>query len=663
MNRTIALFVALVILLAHCLAIHTDGQGHFAFPYDLAYVPLRLAHNLVHDGQLRWNPGMQAWESYGSPLWIALATVVERVAGSRLGTRLGLSVNVLVQAASALSALLAVIFASQLRPDRAAGLIAPLLLATCGSFAAAAANGLETTLCALLVTASFWAFENRLGNRLAAAMMLLCLARPEGIFLVAGLFLLRWIGFRRGTPRPALWPFVAPAAAVAASTWLRWRATGFLLPPSIYALVHPFPGQVSEGFAWLGDALRTAISLVLLVYAIVSLSRGRISGTGARALFLFAILVAAAVPVGRGPLPFAESLVPALPLAFVATQEGMIESLDGPSVLARRLALGSLFAALFVTAFVSRNPADLGPLRIGAWHARWMRSRGSALFGYEQPLGRLGLEEEIDETIRLRGIGIFLRDSLAPGSSVLTPWPGAIGYLSSLPTFDLLGRATPIPGVERPAAWGRRERTDVVAALATNPDYVVARMEPGGRVPTTVEMAGTWRDELDDHPEEARRIDAIRAALERYEAITVPIQYATRGSTPPRVESTLLLRRKDKGLRPDLRLSVAGGELVVTMLHKTHVQIADLRVQAVDALGRTWSCRPTGEWSEAPSEMARPSILLFASGTRPVELFRAKLPEPSEAGKFVELRVVLQNPGAAQENVFADVSDRVVARL
>ena len=135
------------------------------------------------------------------------------------------------------------------------------------------------------------------------------------------------------------------------------------------------------------------------------------------------------------------------------------------------------------------------------------------------------------------------------------------------------------------------------------------------------------------------------------------------GGARLRTLAGLLFRRKDKGLRPDLRLSVAGGDLVVTMLHRTHVQIADLRVQATDALGRTWSCRPTGEWSETPSEKARPGLLLFPSGTRPVELFRARLPEASQGAAFVEVRVVLQNPGASQENVFADVSDRRIARL
>lgn len=663
MNRTIALFVALVILLAHCLAIHTDGQGHFAFPYDQAYVPLRLAHDLVHDGQLRWNPGMSAWESYGSPLWIALATVAERVAGSRIGSRLALSVNVLVQAASALCALLTVIFAAQVRGDRAAGLIAPLLLATCGAFAAAAANGIETTLCALLATLSFLAFENRLENRLALATMLLCLARPEGIFFVGVLFLLRYFGFRHGTPRPAAWPFVAPAATIAATTWLRWRATGFLLPPSWNALLHPYPGQMTEGIAWLADAMRTAISLVLVVYALVSLARGRLSGTGARALVLAVVLVAVVVPAGRGTLPFAEALVPALPLAFVATQEGMIESLDGTSVLARRLALTSLFACLFVTAFVSRHPADLGPLRIGAWHERWMRSRGSARFGYEQPLGRLGLEEEIDKTIRLRGVGIFLRDSLEPGASVLTPWPGAVGYLSRLRTFDLLGRASPVPGHARPGAWERRERTDVLAALGMGPDYVVASLEPGGAAPTSSETALAWQRDLDDQPEEPGRLEAIRAAIERYELITVPILYAPRGSTPPTDETILLMRKKDRGERPALRASLANGEIAVTMTHGTFVQIADLRVQAVDALGRTWSCRPTGEWSEHPSAKARAGLLLLDSGSRLTDLFRAKLPESSFGVKFVELRVVLQNPGATDDNTFADVSDRVVVKL
>ncbi len=661
MNRTIALFVALVILLAHCLAIHTDGQGHFAFPYDQAYVPLRLAHNLVFEGELRWNPGVSAWESYGSHLWIAIAAVAERICASRIGDHMQISVNVIVQATSVLAALLTVILTAQVRGDRAAGLIAPLLLVTCGCFAAAAANGIETTLFALFVTASFWAFESRLGNRLGLAMTLLCLTRPEGMYVVAGLFLLRFLGFRRGTPRPSIWPFAAPALTVGATAFLRWKATGFYLPPPCFALLHPRDGQLTEGLEWLGDSLRTAISLVLLVYAFVAFSRGRISGMGARALALALILVFATVPAGRGPLPFAEALVPALPLAFIAVQEGMIESLDGPSVLARRLALSSLFSCLFVTALVSRHPADLGPLPLETWHGRWMRSRGSARFGYEQPLGRLGLEEEIDATIRLRGLGVFLRDFLDPGSTVLTPWPGCLGYLSRLRVFDLLGRASPVAGKERPAPC-----VDVVSALAMHADYVVEGISPRPRAPKLREIARTLLEELDDRAGEgyadAGRLGKIEAELSRYEMVTIPIRLAPRGSAPARNEPFSLLRRRDLAQRPKLRLAIDGREFRVLMSQSSHLQIADLRIEAVDARGRIWTFRPTGELVEGERALARPALLVSSSGTRPIELFRERLPAQADGADLVEIRAVLRNPGADEEDAFADASDEVSGR-
>jgi putative flippase GtrA len=662
-NRTIALFVALVILLAHCLAIHTDGQGHFAFPYDQAYVPLRLAHNLVFEGQLRWNPGTSAWESYDSPLWVAIAAVAERLSGTRIGDHMELSSNVIVQATSVLAALLTVILAAQLRGDRTAGLIAPLLLVTCGCFAAAAASGLETSMFALLVITSFWTFERRFGNRLAIAMVLLCLTRPEGAYVAVLLLLLRTFGFRSGSPRPALWPFIAPVVTIAATTYARYRATGFLLPPSTYAILHPLAGQLGEGVVWLGDSARTAISLVLLVYAFVSLARGHISGMGARALFLALVLVAVIVPQGRGPLPFAEALVPVLPLAFVAVQEGMIESLDGTSVLGRRLALSSLFACLFVSAFVSRHPADLGPLPLEEWHERWMRSRGSARFGYEQPLGRLGLEEEIDTTIRLRGLGIFLRDFLDPGSSVLTAAPGAVGYLSRLPVIDLLGRASPVTGKNRPAAWTRRERADVVAALAMNPDYVIEQIKPSASAPALREVAGAWLEALDDRPNEKGRLEAIETGFSNYEMIAVPIRFAPRGSAPPRNEPFFLLRRRDLAQRPVLRISIEGRGIRIQTTQPAHMQIADLRVEAIDARGRTWSVRPTGDLVEGAGALARPDLLLYNSGTRPVELYRGTLPARIDGADLVEVRAVLRNPGASDENAFSDASDEVVARL
>ena len=663
MNRTIALFVALVILLAHCLAIFTDGQGHFAFPYDQSFVALRLAQNLVIEGQLRWNPGSTAWESYPSPLWVAVAAFVERLAATRIGDALDLSVNTLIQAASIVSALLCVVLAAGFRRDRVAGLIAPLLLVTCGSFAAAAASGVETAVFALLVTASFLSFERRYENRLAIATTLLCLVRPEGAFAVAGLVLLRHVGFARGEERPRLLAFLAPLVTVTATTLVRHHETGWYLPPSLHALLHPLPGQAGEGFEALSDSLRTAISLVLLVYTIVSLARRRLSGTGVRALLLAGLLAVVAGLAGRGPLPFAEALVPVLPLAFVAVQEGLIEALDGTSVLARRLALSSLFACLFVTALVSRHPADLGPLPLEGWHEQWMRTRGSARFGYEQPLGRLGLEEEIDTTNRLRGVGLFLRDYLDPGATVLTPWPGSVGYLSRLRTIDVQGRASSVAGRGRPAPWNRRGRADVVAALGMRPDYVLHETAPGEEGASLVRVARTWVGELDDRPETDGRLAAVEKALAAYECITIPILIDPRGSAPPRREPFRLLRRRDLGLRPRLDLQLSGREYTVRVVHRTHLQVADLHLVAIDAASRPWSVRPTGELTPGPEAIARPGMLLHNSGARPIQAIRGSLPAAVDGSPIVELRAVLRNPDGRGEDEFQDVSATATASL
>src|SRR5439155_166182 len=258
---------------------------------------------------------------------------------------------------------------------------------------------------------------------LALAMALLCLTLPEGAVFVAGLLGLRLAARfgRSGGARLPLWPFLAPAAVLAGGVWVRWRTSGLWLPPAGFALLHPRPGQAAEGLFWLRDAALSCVSLLLLAYPVAYLLRGRLSGTGARALLLALIWAALTVLQGRAPLPFAEALVPALPLAFVAVQEGMIEALDGPSRAVRRLALAALCAGIVGSALASKEPGDLGPLPIARWHERWMSASGSAQYGCEQPLGRRGLEEEVARTVRLRALGIFLRDALDPSFSVLTP--------------------------------------------------------------------------------------------------------------------------------------------------------------------------------------------------------------------------------------------------
>src|SRR5207247_6293723 len=132
------------------------------------------------------------------------------------------------------------------------------------------------------------------------------------------------------------------------------------------------------------------------------LVKGELSRTGAHAIFLALVWIAAVVAQGRPTLPFFEAMVPALPFVFLGIQEGMIVALDGISVLVRRIAMIALGVCIVGSALASKSPGDLGPLPFGQWHLAWTAPRGSPRFGYESPLVRLGLGAHIEHTRRLR---------------------------------------------------------------------------------------------------------------------------------------------------------------------------------------------------------------------------------------------------------------------
>lgn len=663
MNRSIALFVALVLLLAHILAIHNDGEGYFAYPYDQAYVALRMAKNLVLEGELRWNLGTPAFESYPSMVWVGVAALGERLAIS-LPT---IKVHQFLQTVGVLSVLFTVIMAAHFRSDRAAGLIAPLLLVTSGSIAAAAVSGLETALFMLTVVASFWSLERGYSRRFALALTACVLVRPEGIVIVLGLFVLRLMARVRSAEASAgsraLWPFVAPAAAVAGEVLVRVLVTGQTLSPTMRALLRPDADQWVGGLEALRDFVIVTVSLLLLVYPLMYLVRRRLSTLGMRALFIAGLWFAVCVWQGRSPLPFGENMAPALPLVFLAIQEGMIEALDGAWQAARRMALIALVVCLAGSALASKVPGKLGPIGTVNWHEAWMQPSGSARFGYRAPLGRLGIIEEIEHTRRMRALGAFMAEQLDPSRSVLTPWPGAMGYLSRLRVIDLLGRTNPIPGATKPTAWTRREYVDVVAALEASPDYVVPSIESGVWVPTVRDVAHTWFLELDSRTSEPGREAAIERALREFELITVPLSAEKRGTAPRRSEPFLLLRRRDLELRPRLSIAVDGREARVEVRHASHLQIVDLAVQVLDEQGRTWSMRPNGELIQDLQVQARVALLLYDTGTRAIELVRTRLPESIDGARITSMRAVLRNPNSANEHAFAMASDAVVQRF
>jgi hypothetical protein len=658
MNRSIAVFVVLVTLLAHALAIHNDGEGGFAFPYDKAYVAFRLGRNLVFDGQLAWNPGMSAFESHPSVLWVLVCGL-----GERLAPFFHVSMNALVQTLGIACMLFVVLLASRFRSDRIASLLAPLFLATSGCVAAAATNGMETGLFTLTALAAFLALERGHPRLLAVALSLCVLTRPEGVVFVAAILGLRLLGRPNDDegerPPVAIGAFVLPLLVIAATLVVRWRTTGFVLPPAAMAYLHPMPGQWRAGILDLRDFMLASVSPLLLAVPAWYLVRGVLSRTGSHAVFVALVWTIASGLRGPSTVPFHEALVPALPFIFLGAQEGLIVALDSRAQWKRRVAVGAIFVCLAGSVLASKTPGELGPLHVESLHQAWMRPSGHARFGYTGALGRAGLQEEIEQTIRFRRVGLFLRDQVEAGSTILTPWPGSIGYLSRQPVFDALGRTDPQNPLDRPHPWWPEQRVDTVALLKQDFDYVVPMTGAATAPFSRTDMARTWVQGIDRDSRDPSRQAAFEHALDGYELITVPISDYVEHGQPRSTEPFYLLRARHLDARPRIDVRVDGGRFHVVVYHKSHRQLADLRVTLVASDGSIFSLRPTGEASADLSVHARCGLLLYDTGSRGVELMRGRLPPPPAGTTWAGVHAVLRNPQARGDDPFAFVSEEV----
>ncbi|MBK7642237.1 MAG: hypothetical protein IPJ19_04185 [Planctomycetes bacterium] len=642
MNRSIALFVALATLLAHVLAIHSDADGNLAFPYDQAYTAFRLGRNLIQYGYAQWGTDGGGVESYTSLLWIGVAAVGEKFSSY---------VNLFCQTAAILSGLLAVIALSRFRPNRSAGLIAPLLFVFSGSVAAACGSGMENTLLTLSLLCAFWSIERGWPLRLALSLALLVLARADGCVFA---MLLLALGLAPGSKLRGwrLWLPFGVGWAVFLLEALAWKnSSGSAWHPTLRALAEPQSGQAAEGWRSLLDFVRIAPSPLLLVFALLCIVRRKLSPLGWRALLLSAATAGVVVLGGRSPLPFGQAFLPALPFLFLALQESLIEILDART-LVRRAGLIGLFGVLVLSALASKEPGDVGPLHVGGWLRAWMRSGSSARAGYTEPLARAGLIEEIGNTNHLRSAGIFLRDHIDPAATVLSPWPSSIAYLSRMEVTDLLGRTNPLGEAPR-GSWIHRERTDVVAALGQQRDYVIPRIDGSGVPPTRAELAAEWAREFDHEGDTPGRIEAIEQAFADYSLITVPLRAFVRGPVQPRMEPFFLLCHKRLLGRPTLLLTVEHAELVLHVSGETHEQLADLSLRAWDKAGTQLWVRPTGDTCERPV-VARSDLLLSDTGERHVELMRWRIP-----AKVTRIEARLLNPGSRGETGFALVGEPV----
>lgn len=654
MNRTIALFVGLAVLLAHTLTIHDTIYDDFAPPYELAHVAYRIARNLVYGDGLSWSPGHAGFDAYPSPLWVAI---------SALGQRAYLGVNVFSQTIGILCALSTAITLSWFRRERAAGLIAPLLLVVNGAQAAAAASGTENALFSLSAIFSFLSLEKGWRKRFALGLLVLCATRPEGVVFALGFGILALFQRREASLVKRLMPFVPALAWLTLIACLRHASNGHWLSPTGFDLLAFSSERTWRGVEFVEAFARSQVTPILVLVPLALLVTGKLPAIGGRCLFLASLWIAVVIARGGLSLPFAQVMLPALPFLFLAVQAAMFTSLDRIGII-RNVALASLGAAILMSGLASRTPSDLGPLPLSQIYHDWFGPGFPAKYRSRGHMGRTGLADEIRDTRRLRSIALFLRDHLEPTDSVLTPWPGSAGYLSRLDIIDLLGRTHLWPGQERLSPWLGTPTVDLSVALESSPDYIIFSLAPLQHAPRPHALAQSWIKSFDNQANQAGRLERITGLFSKYEPVAVPIR-GLQGTGARTSEFYFLLRKLELGRGPVIDISIQDGRFVVRARHASHEQIVDLRLTVIDDTGTSWSVDPRGMIRADAQPVARSGIELYSSD-RPFRLMEGVLPVlPAEAkgARAVEIHAVLSNPDTGSARASGAASNRAIASI
>lgn len=683
MNRTLAILLAMAMLLAHSLALHLNPEGHLGEPYEYAHRAYRVARNLIREGALVWNTGLEGsarggLESYPSLLWVALSSLAER---------LYLPVTRTTQVIGMAAALMTVRFSVMFDKDRISSIIPALLLVTSGAFAAAAPSGLETSLVAFLLTAAFVSFERARRSTFSIALFFLVLARPEGALAIV-LFALFAIRDRLRAERdPAqempLGAFLPALLATAVLLWIPNSSGQSLYGTWIATLLSFDAARASQGLGYLSDLFATAITPVLVVFPILAWITGRLTRTGRRALMWAVAWMVIVTLQGGGLQPFSVALVPALPLLAIAIQQGILAALDTDLKVMEKVSWAALMFTCLLGIMATKSPVSLKRFQGAVPILDWLSAgKGPKPLGGQQVLGMASITSELDRTIKLRNLGLFLRANVPGELTLLSPYSGALAYLSRMQVLDLNGQVTAPQGTGLTPPWNPRPRIDLLAALEQDADYILVGLQDireedlGGPFGLGLEELL----ELDGSQTDSERQALIGAQLNEYELVTVPVYAERRRRSAP----FPLLRRKDLGLTPRLEIRHVDDEIRVLLTSDWpegssgwpgNPHLARLALEGTDENGKVWFLDPQG-FPHAPqrnaknqkkgpeSELfARPDLLLQPTPKQWVRLAAIPLLKTPDGTRLVDLRAQLFNPHTSKQSRFAPASPQVSLTL
>ena len=420
-----------VILGAIALAVQ-DAVVADRYMTDDAYISFRYARHLADGIGPVWSNGSSV-EGYTDFGWILLLAGALKVGiGPVLASRLfGFAASVGVLA-------LVPVLASQLRPAGSPG----WWIVTGGGLLALSLNtglsvwtfsGLETSAFTLFVTAAVIAHlcEERTGRRSVASALLLVVAsliRPDGVVVFAVVAAAKVLRIVRAPSRAdlaslAVWglSFSVPFGAF----WLwRWNYYGDFFPNTYYLKSGASRAFYERGAWYAWDFFR--IYWIWLAFAVVASVWRERRGGYHPSLFCLALIgtwFAYVISGGGDWMPYYRFFLPILPLLYVLTLHGLVDSAEilaqkfrPPRAVAAALPIAA--AAMLVISSIRPydNPAVQDPSGFNAER----------------------LPGAVNGTIH-REIGLWLKANLPRDATVAQIATGIVPYYSDLPTLDMLG--------------------------------------------------------------------------------------------------------------------------------------------------------------------------------------------------------------------------------
>jgi len=279
---------------------------------DDGFIALRYAKNFVKGHGLVFNPGVKV-EGYTSLLWVLLL-----FSGAKLGIDLVFLSRILGLIFSICTLVLTFHLSKLLSTNSKSSLwnlLAPILMASSGSFACWGAAGLETSLFTFMFSLSFYTVFKK--KYLLAALLtgLLVISRPEGnlFALLLGTYVL-YVTRHENKKIWIQWLSIG-ALFLTAPFVFRYFYYGDWLPNTYYAKSGDLTTQLSMGWQYLIDFGADHESLVVLLFVLLFFL---IKGNNHLRFLSFTSIIWISVVVWEGGdgLPMYRFFIPILPFIF-----------------------------------------------------------------------------------------------------------------------------------------------------------------------------------------------------------------------------------------------------------------------------------------------------------------------------------------------------------